>query len=143
LINERKLKIELNRASVKIAGYSGSYLYHSIGYITYKCGLYYVLFPYTHMKSVEIVSYSYLEPLFGILFSVIFVGETLTLPQIMGGILILGSTYIGEMLKDGKLSNIDTFMEQQNNKQNSKKTALFFEKGAERVSQAITCNFLS
>jgi len=58
---------------------------------------------YTHMKSVEIVSYSYLEPLFGILFSVIFLGETLTLPQIMGGILILGSTYIGEMLKDRKL----------------------------------------
>ncbi|MCX7923993.1 MAG: DMT family transporter, partial [Clostridia bacterium] len=59
---------------------------------------------YTHMKSVEIVSYSYLEPLFGILFSVIFVGETLSLPQIIGGILILGSTYIGEMLKDRKLS---------------------------------------
>ena len=58
---------------------------------------------YTHMKSVEIVSYSYLEPLFGILFSVIFVGETLTLPQIIGGILILGSAYIGEMLKDRKL----------------------------------------
>ncbi|MCB8818243.1 DMT family transporter [Desulfosporosinus shakirovi] len=61
---------------------------------------------YTHMKSVEIVSYSYLEPLFGIIFSVIFVGETLTLPQIMGGILILGSTYLGEMLKDGRLFNL-------------------------------------
>jgi drug/metabolite transporter (DMT)-like permease len=59
---------------------------------------------YTHMKSVEIVSYSYLEPLFGILFSVIFVGETLTFPQIIGGLLILGSTYIGEMIKDRKLS---------------------------------------
>ncbi|EGW39715.1 DMT family transporter [Desulfosporosinus sp. OT] len=59
---------------------------------------------YTHMKSVEIVTYSYLEPLFGILFSVIFVGETLTLPQIMGGILILGSTFIGGVLKDRKLS---------------------------------------
>jgi drug/metabolite transporter (DMT)-like permease len=34
---------------------------------------------------------------------VTFVGETLTLPQIIGGILILGSTYIGEMLKDRKL----------------------------------------
>ena len=55
---------------------------------------------YAHMKSVEIVSYSYLEPLFGILFSVIFVGEALTFPQIMGGILILGSAYIGEMLKN-------------------------------------------
>jgi len=77
------------------------------------------------MLFVDPSYYSYLEPSFGILFSVIFVGETLTLPQIMGGILILGSTYIGEMLKDGKLSNIDTCMEQQNNKQNSKKAALF------------------
>jgi drug/metabolite transporter (DMT)-like permease len=56
------------------------------------------------MKSVEIVSYSYLEPLFGILFSVIFVGEKFTIIQIIGGILILGSTYIGEMLKDKKIS---------------------------------------
>lgn len=67
-------------------------------------GVAYTLFfsLYAHMKSVEIVSYSFLEPLFGILFSVIFVGETLTFPQIIGGILILGSTYIGEMLKDRK-----------------------------------------
>jgi len=59
---------------------------------------------YTHMKSVEIMSYSYLEPLFAILFSVIFIGETLIFPQIIGGILILGSTYIGEMLKDRRIS---------------------------------------
>lgn len=59
---------------------------------------------YEHMKSVEIVSYSFLEPLFGILFSVIFVGETLTFVQIVGGFLILGSTYIGEMFQDRKLS---------------------------------------
>lgn len=56
----------------------------------------------TQMKSVEIVLYSYLEPLFGILFSVIFIGEKLTVLQIIGGILILGSTYIGEILKDKK-----------------------------------------
>jgi drug/metabolite transporter (DMT)-like permease len=55
---------------------------------------------YSHMKSVEIVSYSFLEPLFGILFSVVFVGENLTLTQIIGGVLILGSTYAGEILKD-------------------------------------------
>ena len=59
---------------------------------------------YAHMKSVEIVSYSFLEPLFGVLFSVVFVGEILTIPQIMGGVLILGSTYVGEMLKDRKLT---------------------------------------
>jgi len=54
------------------------------------------------MKSVEIVSYSYLEPLFGILFSVIVVGEVLTPLQIVGGVFILGSTFIGERLKDRK-----------------------------------------
>lgn len=58
---------------------------------------------YAHMKSVEIVSYSFLEPLFGIVFSVIFVGESLTLVQIIGGIMILGSTYIGEIIKDRRL----------------------------------------
>ena len=58
---------------------------------------------YAHMKSVEIVSYSYFEPLFGIMFSVIFIGETLTFPQIIGGVLILGSTFVGEMIKDKKL----------------------------------------
>lgn len=57
---------------------------------------------YAHMKSVEIVSYSFLEPLFGILFSVIFIGEILTFQQIIGGVLILGSAYIGEVLKDKK-----------------------------------------
>ncbi|PKL03746.1 MAG: EamA family transporter [Synergistetes bacterium HGW-Synergistetes-1] len=56
----------------------------------------------TQMKYLEIVLYSYLEPLFGILFSVIFIGEKLTVLQIIGGILILGSTYIGEILKDKK-----------------------------------------
>ena len=59
---------------------------------------------YAEMKSVEIVSYSYFEPLFGILFSVLFIGETLTIFQIVGGLFILGSTYIGEMLKNRELS---------------------------------------
>jgi drug/metabolite transporter (DMT)-like permease len=54
---------------------------------------------YASMKSVEIVSYSYLEPLFAILFSVLFAGERLTALQLIGGILILGSTYIGELVK--------------------------------------------
>jgi len=59
---------------------------------------------YAHMKSVEIVSYSFLEPLFGILFSVIFIGETLTFTQMIGGVLILGSNYFGEKLKDKCMS---------------------------------------
>ena len=72
-------------------------------------GVAYTLFfsVYPHMKSVEIVSYSYLEPLFGILFSVLFIGERLTLLQVAGGILILGSTFAGEMLKDRKPSGAE------------------------------------
>jgi len=65
----------------------------------------------TQMKSVEIVLYSYLEPLFGILFSVIFIGEILTVLQIIGGILILGSTYIGEILKDKKKPALPSAMQ--------------------------------
>jgi drug/metabolite transporter (DMT)-like permease len=63
------------------------------------------------MKSLEIVLYSYLEPLFGILFSVIFIGEKLTVLQIIGGILILGSTYIGEILKDKKKPALPSAMQ--------------------------------
>ena len=65
----------------------------------------------TQMKSLEIVLYSYLEPLFGILFSVIFIGEKLTVLQIIGGILILGSTYIGEILKDKKKPALPSAMQ--------------------------------
>lgn len=65
-------------------------------------GVAYTLFfsLYASMKSVEIVSYSFLEPLFGILFSVIFLSEKLTFLQIFGGVLILGSTFLGEIMKD-------------------------------------------
>jgi drug/metabolite transporter (DMT)-like permease len=65
-------------------------------------GVAYLLFfsVYEHMKSVDIVTYSYLEPLFSIIFSVIFIGEALTFVQVVGGVLILGSTYIGEIIKN-------------------------------------------
>lgn len=71
-------------------------------------GVAYTLFfsLYSQMKSVDIVSYSYLEPFFGILFSVILLGESLTLAQIIGGILILGSTFIGERLKNSRSNKI-------------------------------------
>ncbi len=54
---------------------------------------------YQKMKSIDIVSFSYLEPLFGILLSVLLLNETLSISQIIGGLLILGSTYIGEYIK--------------------------------------------
>ena len=64
-------------------------------------GVSYTLFfsVYEQMKSVEIVTYSYFEPLSGILFGVVFLSETLTALQIIGGVLILGSTYVGEIVK--------------------------------------------
>lgn len=64
-------------------------------------GVAYMLFfsVYEHMQSIEIVTYSYFEPLFGILCSVLFLGEQLSHFQILGGILILGSTYTGELIK--------------------------------------------
>lgn len=65
----------------------------------------------TQMRSVEIVLYSYLEPLFGILFSVIFIGEKLTVLQIIGGTLILGSTFIGEILKNKKKPALPSAMQ--------------------------------
>lgn len=65
----------------------------------------------TQMRSVEIVLYSYLEPLFGILFSVIFIGEKLTVLQIIGGTFILGSTFIGEILKNKKKPALPSAMQ--------------------------------
>ncbi len=71
-------------------------------------GVAYTLFfsVYEHMQSVEIVTYSYFEPLSGILFGVIFLSETMSLTQIAGGVLILGSTYAGEILKNRRQSRL-------------------------------------
>jgi len=65
-------------------------------------GVAYTLFfsVYEHMHSVEIVTYSYFEPLFAILLGVLFIGESMSYVQIIGGLLILGSTFIGELLKN-------------------------------------------
>ncbi len=54
---------------------------------------------YKRLKSIDIVSYSYLEPVFCIILGIAFLGERLTPAQWAGGVLILGATYIGEYLK--------------------------------------------
>ncbi|WP_320130098.1 EamA family transporter [uncultured Sphaerochaeta sp.] len=51
---------------------------------------------YKKLKAVEIVSLSYLEPLFSIFLSVLFLGENLGNSQIIGGVLILTLTYVNE-----------------------------------------------
>jgi drug/metabolite transporter (DMT)-like permease len=57
---------------------------------------------YHQMKSIDIVVYSYLEPVFGLMFSVIILGEVLSFVQVIGGLLILGSTFIGEYIQAGR-----------------------------------------
>jgi drug/metabolite transporter (DMT)-like permease len=59
---------------------------------------------YKKLSAVTIVSYSYLEPVFGIILSVVMLGELISINQIIGGILILGSTYFENML--GKYNGI-------------------------------------
>ena len=54
---------------------------------------------YKRLKSIDIVSYSYLEPVFCIILGIAFLGERLTPAQWAGGALILGATYIGEYVK--------------------------------------------
>jgi drug/metabolite transporter (DMT)-like permease len=59
---------------------------------------------YKKLSAVTIVSYSYLEPVFGIILSVVMLGELISMNQIIGGVLILGSTYFENML--GKYNGI-------------------------------------
>lgn len=54
---------------------------------------------YRYLKAVEIVSYSYLEPLFSVGLGIIILGERMTIIQAIGGILILGFTYYNEFKK--------------------------------------------
>ncbi len=51
---------------------------------------------YKKLQAIEIITYSYLEPLFSILLSVLFLNETLSINQVIGGSLILGFTFFGE-----------------------------------------------
>ena len=57
---------------------------------------------YRKLDAIEIVSFSYLEPLFSIILSVLFLGERLSSLQMVGGLLILTLTYLGEYRKNMK-----------------------------------------
>ena len=52
---------------------------------------------YKKLEAIEIVSFSYLEPLFTIFFGIIFFQEKLLVTQIIGGLFILGFTLWGEL----------------------------------------------
>ncbi len=52
---------------------------------------------YKKLEAIEIVSFSYLEPLFTILFGVLIYNEKIILTQALGGAFILGFTLFGEV----------------------------------------------
>ncbi|AEV28364.1 DMT(drug/metabolite transporter) superfamily permease [Sphaerochaeta pleomorpha str. Grapes] len=60
---------------------------------------YFYFTTYRKLEALEIVSFSFLEPLFGILLSVLFLGEHMGIGQLAGGVLILTLTYLNEYRK--------------------------------------------
>ncbi len=57
---------------------------------------------FTVVKSIQgqtIAVLSYMDPITAVLISVVFLGERMTVVQLVGGVLILGATYMGEMKK--------------------------------------------
>lgn len=59
---------------------------------------------YKKLEAIEIVSFSYLEPLFTILFGILIFQEKIILTQALGGIFILGFTLFGEIYNIKKKS---------------------------------------
>lgn len=65
-------------------------------------GIAYLLY-FTSIKKLDgqsIAILSYIDPISAVFISAIFLGETMTLIQIIGGLLILGSTFLGEIIKN-------------------------------------------
>ena len=60
------------------------------------------------LKGQTIAIYSYIDPISAIVMSSIFLGERMTLIQVLGGILILGTTFINEL--SGKKSDAEEYM---------------------------------
>ena len=61
---------------------------------------------YKKLSAVTIVSFSYLEPVFSIILSVIMLGEIISVNQVIGGALILGSTYYSEYVSERRTSDL-------------------------------------
>ncbi|MGD1823545.1 MAG: DMT family transporter [Pleomorphochaeta sp.] len=61
---------------------------------------------YKRLSAIEIVSFSYLEPLFAIFLSILVLRESMYTNQILGGLLILGFTFYGEFYKSNKKNQL-------------------------------------
>lgn len=65
-------------------------------------GLAYLVYfnAYNKLQALEVVSYSYLEPLFGIMLGIFFFGESMGVLKIIGGSLIFGLTFFKEIYRN-------------------------------------------
>ena len=66
------------------------------------CYLYFSAIGRLRVQTVAVCGY--LEPLSAVLFSILFLGETLRLPQVLGAVLILGGALWGELSARGAFS---------------------------------------
>ncbi|MGL4772981.1 MAG: DMT family transporter [Clostridium sp.] len=63
---------------------------------------------YKKLSAVSIVSLSYMEPVFSIILSVLILGEAISINEIIGGALILASTYVGEFSSKTELKDSES-----------------------------------
>jgi drug/metabolite transporter (DMT)-like permease len=94
----------VNHSFTTVAHLAGKQLAFLIVLGVVHTGVAYFLYftSYKKLKAIEIVSFSYLEPLFSIFLSMLFLGERMIPLQIAGGVLILGLTFLNEFYSGHK-----------------------------------------
>jgi len=95
IVNNSFLKLINLSATNLILLFTLAIIHTAIAYIIY-------FSMYKKLEAIEIVSFSYLEPLFTIMFGIIFFNETISLTQAIGGFCILGFTLFGELYNINK-----------------------------------------
>ncbi|MEA4902020.1 DMT family transporter [Desulfitobacterium sp.] len=89
------IKDQINLSSISLQ--SGIYIL-ILG--IFHTGIAYFLYftSFKDLKAQSIAVLSYVDPISAVVFAAVFLGESMSLIQILGGILILGSTYLSERL---------------------------------------------
>ncbi|WP_057773844.1 DMT family transporter [Cytobacillus dafuensis] len=77
---------------------------HNIGLFHAGIGFYLFFLGMRKLKGQSIVILSYIDPLASLVISIMIIGEKMTDLQIIGAILLLGSTFMSEMHKTNTIS---------------------------------------
>ena len=96
------------KVSLSQLGFKSIVLLLAVGII--HTGIAYLLYfsAILKLKGQTIAIFSYIDPISAIVMSSVFLGERMTLIQVLGGILILGTTFINEL--SGKKSDAKEYM---------------------------------